>query len=149
VRSGLGDKGGSVDCSLGHVGFGPESQNALSHKFVTVVPHFTTRPSTMATPQLSNGSCKQLQNATPEDVDVFNSQHTVQFLSIKKVGNVNNDPSKAPGPDRYRIIMSDGIHYMQAMLATQLNGMVQDNTITKGTVALLEKLTCNYVQEKR
>jgi len=45
--------------------------------------------------------------------------------------------------------MSDGVHYMQAMLATQLNGMVQDNTIQKGTVALLEKLTCNYVQEKR
>lgn len=94
--------------------------------------------------QLTAGSCKLLQNATPEDVDVFNTQHTVQFLSIKKVGN-----PAASTPDRYRIIMSDGIHYMQAMLATQLNGMVQDNTIGKNTVAVLEKLTCNYVQDKR
>ncbi|KAF8798141.1 replication factor-a protein [Phlegmacium glaucopus] len=95
--------------------------------------------------QLTAGSCEMLQNATPEDVDVFNTPHTVQFLSIKKV--VQN-PSN-PTPDRYRIIMSDGIHYMQAMLATQLNGMVQENTIARNTVAVLEKLTCNYVQEKR
>src|SRR5271169_3817087 len=94
--------------------------------------------------QLSAGSCQLLQNATPEDVDVFNTQHTVQFLSIKKVGN-----QVASTPDRYRIIMSDGIHYMQAMLATQLNGMVKENTIGKNTVAVLEKLTCNYVQDKR
>jgi len=95
--------------------------------------------------QLTAGSCEILQNATPEDVDVFNTQHIVQFLSIKNVGQNPGNPT----PDRYRIIMSDGIHYMQAMLATQLNGMVQDNRIGKNTVAVLEKLTCNYVQEKR
>ncbi|KAJ3514596.1 hypothetical protein NLJ89_g2296 [Agrocybe chaxingu] len=93
--------------------------------------------------QLSAGSCRLFQTCTPEDVDVFNTEHTVQFLSIKKVGNTNS------GPDRYRIIMSDGVHYMQAMLATQLNQLVQDNVITKCTVATIEKLTCNYVQDKR
>ena len=95
--------------------------------------------------QLSAGSCELLQNAMPEDVNVFSTQYTVQFLSIKKVGQ----PPANPAPDRYCIIMSDGTHYMQAMLATQLNGMVQDNEIGKNTVAVLEKLTCNYVQEKR
>ncbi|KAF8163440.1 hypothetical protein B0H34DRAFT_695492 [Crassisporium funariophilum] len=98
--------------------------------------------------QLTAGSCQLLQNATPEDVDVFNTQHTVQFLSIKKVGSSAANPG-APAPDRYRIIMSDGICYMQAMLATQLNYMVQENSIGKGTIAVLENLTCNYVQEKR
>lgn len=95
--------------------------------------------------QLTAGSVELLQNATPEDVDVFNTQHIMQFLSIKQVGQ---HPTGLT-PDRYRIIMSDGIHYMQAMLATQLNGMVQENTIGKNTVAVLEKLTCNYVQKKR
>lgn len=97
--------------------------------------------------QLTAGSCELLQKATPEDVDVFNTQHIMQFLSIKNVGRSTTATSSTP--DRYCIIMSDGIHYMKAMLATQLNGMVQDNTIGKHTVAVLEKLTCNYVQETR
>ncbi|KIM49387.1 hypothetical protein M413DRAFT_438571 [Hebeloma cylindrosporum] len=97
--------------------------------------------------QLSGGSCKLLQSATPEDVDIFSSEHTVQLLSIKKVGN--NPTASGASPDRYRIIMSDGMNYMQAMLATQLNEMVQQDTIRKNSVVILEKLTCNYVQDKR
>lgn len=98
--------------------------------------------------QLSSGSCKLLQNATPDDIEVFESEHTLQLLSIKKVGNTG--PNANPNaPERYRIIMSDGIHYMQAMLATQLNNMVQENEIGRNTIAVIEKLTCNYVQEKR
>ncbi|KAF8965199.1 hypothetical protein BDZ97DRAFT_1904099 [Flammula alnicola] len=98
--------------------------------------------------QLTSGSCRLLQNATPDDVDVFESKHTLQFLSIKKVGGTPTASGATP-PDRYRIIMSDGIHYMQAMLATQLNSMVQDNLLGKNTIVTIEKLTCNYVQEKR
>ncbi|TFK42451.1 replication factor-a protein [Crucibulum laeve] len=93
--------------------------------------------------QLTAGSATSLHNSSPDDEDIFDAPHTVQFLSIKKVN------SSANSVDRYRIIMSDGEHFVQAMLATQLNGMVQDNTIGKNTVAVIEKLTCNYVQEKR
>ena len=94
--------------------------------------------------QLTAGCCSRLFNATPEDDLLFDQEHIVQFLSIKKV-NANN-PN---GLDRYRIIISDGIHFIQAMLATQLNSLVNDNSIGKNTVAVIEKLTCNYVQEKR
>ncbi|PPQ93249.1 hypothetical protein CVT25_015247 [Psilocybe cyanescens] len=102
----------------------------------------------MAQPKLSDGSVKLFQNSLPEDVGVFDREYTLQFLSIKKVGNNANAPISAP-PERYRIIISDGQHYMQAMLATQLNELVQENLITKNTIAVIEKLTCNYVQEKR
>ncbi|KAG6862066.1 hypothetical protein C0995_007196 [Termitomyces sp. Mi166 len=91
--------------------------------------------------QLSAGICARLYAATPDDHELFNGPHTVQFLSIKKVN--------AGALDRFRIIVSDGINFLQAMLATQLNGMVNDGTIGKHTVAVLEKLTCNYVQEKK
>ena len=66
----------------------------------------------------------------------------VQFLSLKKVSTV-------PNHDRYRIIVSHGVNYMQAMLATQLNEKVQENQITKGSIVVIERYTCNYVQEKR
>jgi replication factor A1 len=94
--------------------------------------------------QLSAGSCLRLSAAAPDDESVFGVEHTVQFLSIKKV----NAPNPG-GTDRHRIIISDGLHFIQAMLATQLNELVNNNTIGKHTIATIEKLTCNYVQEKR
>ncbi|KAG6814572.1 hypothetical protein H0H92_000100 [Tricholoma furcatifolium] len=94
--------------------------------------------------QLSAGICNRLAQASPDDHELFNGPHTVQFLSIKKV----NAPNQG-AIDRYRIIISDGINFLQAMLATQLNSMVSDATIGKHTVAVIEKLTCNYVQEKK
>lgn len=98
-------------------------------------------------PELTKGTCQRFKNSQPNDPDIFNTEYTVQFLSLKKVGTTGGDGRT--GYDRYRIIMSDGTHYMQAMLASQLNSMVQENQITKGSIVALEKLTCNYVQEKR
>jgi replication factor A1 len=94
--------------------------------------------------QLSAGICLRLHNADPEDEDLFTAGHTVQFLSIKQV-----TPGSNAALDRYRIIISDGEHFLQAMLATQLNTLVQDNSIGKNTVAIINKLTCNFVQNKR
>ncbi|KAF9469219.1 hypothetical protein BDZ94DRAFT_1207242 [Collybia nuda] len=95
--------------------------------------------------QLTAGSCYRLHHATVEEEEIFNTPHTIQFLSIKKV----NAGASGAAPDRFRVIMSDGVYFIQAMLATQLNSMVNDNTIGKHTIAVVEKLTCNYVQEKR
>jgi len=92
--------------------------------------------------QLSVGCCSHLLYATPEDGLSFDQEHIVQFLSIKKV----NNPS---GPDRYRIVISDGIHFIQAMLGTQLNSLVNDNSIGKNTVAVIEKLMYNSVLGRR
>ncbi|TFK30066.1 replication factor-A protein 1 [Coprinopsis marcescibilis] len=98
--------------------------------------------------ELTAGSCERLECSDPSDTSVFDSHHTVQLLSIKKV-NSPNVASKTTPQDRYRIIMSDGVHFIQAMLATQLNELVVNNTIGKHTVAVIEKSTCNYVQGKR
>ncbi|KAG6833645.1 hypothetical protein H0H87_002841 [Tephrocybe sp. NHM501043] len=95
--------------------------------------------------QLSAGICARLHGASPDDDDLFTGPHIVQFLSIKKVSGGNSGNTV----DRYRIIVSDGINFVQAMLATQLNSMVHDATIGKHTVVVIEKLTCNYVQEKK
>ncbi|PPQ98811.1 hypothetical protein CVT24_003365 [Panaeolus cyanescens] len=100
--------------------------------------------------QLSTGCCQRLQAATPDDAEVFEQEYTVQFLSVKLVGNnaKSANPNAAPQPERHRIIMSDGVHYMQAMLATQLNHLVHEQKVDKNVIVVLEKLTCNYVQEK-
>ena len=51
--------------------------------------------------------------------------------------------------ERYRLIISDGEYFVQAMLATQLNHMVHDNVITKHSVVRIESMTANTVKEKR
>lgn len=96
--------------------------------------------STMSTFRLTPGSCAQLQ-LSPYDGDAYTKEHVVQFLSVKKVG---------PGTsDRYRLIISDGTHFIQAMLATQCNALVESEEIKRFTVAAIERATCNTVQEKR
>ncbi|KAJ3900880.1 hypothetical protein F5879DRAFT_1004285 [Lentinula edodes] len=97
--------------------------------------------------QLDTGICHRIQNATPNEGELFNGSHTLQVLSLKKVGKQTegvNLPS-----DRYRIVLSDGVQFIQAMLATQLNEMVVDKHLTRFTIVCVERLSCNYVQEKR
>ena len=42
---------------------------------------------------------------------------------------------------RYKIIISDGLNFLQAMLATQLNYLVEEDRIGKDTIALVEKMS--------
>ena len=100
-----------------------------------------------ALPQLTAGIVPRLANSEHEvDQDeLFTSQPTVQLLSFKKI-----PPSGGANPiDRYRVIISDGEHFLQAMLATQLNHIVEEDVIDKGAVGIVEKFTCNLVQGKR
>lgn len=93
---------------------------------------------------LSKGACAMITSASMEEIDALQLHPTVQFLSIKKLPQPKPDT-----PDRYRIIISDGECFVQAMLATTLNDMVDNGTIKKHTVAVLEKHTTNVVQNKR
>ncbi|KAF8205770.1 hypothetical protein K438DRAFT_1818495 [Mycena galopus ATCC 62051] len=87
--------------------------------------------------QLTAGSCLGLHVAAPGDTSLFDATHTLQLLSVRSCR------------DRYRIIVSDGEHFIQAMLATQLNGLVKDEVIKKNSIINVTKMTCNYVQDKR
>ncbi|KAJ7047221.1 hypothetical protein C8F04DRAFT_1387682 [Mycena alexandri] len=94
--------------------------------------------------QLTAGSCLGLHNAAPGDGSLFDATHTLQLLSVRLVNS--NATSTV---DRYRIIVSDGEHFIQAMLATQLNHLVKDEQIKKNTIVNITKMTCNFVQDKR
>lgn len=100
---------------------------------------------------LSGGICQRLHTGDSNDESIWSTKPTLQFLSIKKVV-----PGANPGPnnpnattDRYRIIISDGRHFLQAMLATQLNYLVEEDRIGKNTIALIENMSCQTITEKR
>lgn len=101
----------------------------------------------MATePQLTAGVCARLEDLSNIDDDLLNSKPTIQFLSFKKVPPTTGIAATV---DRYRIIISDGENFLQAMLATQLNHLIDEGEIKKHSIVVIEKFSCNLVQEKR
>lgn len=97
---------------------------------------------------LSAGICQRLHTGDSSDQSLWSTKPTLQFLSIKKVvpGGPNNPNATT---DRYRIIISDGVHFLQAMLATQLNYLVEEDRIGKHTIALIENMSCQTITDKR
>jgi replication factor A1 len=67
-------------------------------------------------------------------------QPVLQLMNVKKL-------SSAPGSqDRYRIIISDGTHFLQGMLASQLTPLVQDGSLQANCLIKLKGYMRNRVQ---
>lgn len=99
----------------------------------------------MASP-LTAGACQVLYFTEPPP-DSAALQPTLQVLSIKKI---NAPPGSANASvDRYRLILSDGTHFIQSMLATQMNSLVTNKDIDKNSVIKLVQFACNAVQDRR
>lgn len=59
------------------------------------------------------------------------------------------DQAKTGGPDRYRVVLSDGDNYVQCMLATQANHVVHDGKLVKGCILRLKTYSSNSVKGKK
>jgi replication factor A1 len=65
-------------------------------------------------------------------------------MDIRQIGN-----SASTTAERFRLVLSDGVHLQQAMLATQLNEKVKNNLAVKGSVVQLLEYICNTVQNRK
>lgn len=79
---------------------------------------------------------------TPPSTHALNKQ----VLDVKKI---QPNPGQAAGSERFRLIISDGIYFQQAMLATQLNPLVNDGLIAPNALITLDDFICNEVQGKK
>jgi replication factor A1 len=64
-----------------------------------------------------------------------------QVISIKAVGNQNGGTVQ-----RYRAVLSDGTHFVQGMLATQLNPLVQKEELTVNSLVQVTDFMNNSIQ---
>ena len=78
---------------------------------------------------------------SPNASDAF--QPVFQVLHVKKVSG------GGPTSDRYRLILSDGAHFIQAMLATQHNHLLESQAVQKNTLIKLTSFALNMVQDRR
>ncbi|XP_031483992.1 replication protein A 70 kDa DNA-binding subunit A-like [Nymphaea colorata] len=51
--------------------------------------------------------------------------------------------------DRYRLLLSDGTHMQQSMLASQLNHYVKSGQLQKGSIVQMIEYICNTIQNRK
>ncbi|KAI9885753.1 MAG: hypothetical protein M1823_002431 [Watsoniomyces obsoletus] len=71
------------------------------------------------------------------------SQPVLQCLQIRSL-----NPQQPGGPERYRIVFSDIDHYVQTMLATQANWLVQGGKLQRGVIVRLKSFHAGAVRGK-
>ncbi|XP_078445823.1 replication protein A 70 kDa DNA-binding subunit A-like [Wolffia australiana] len=67
----------------------------------------------------------------------------LQVADLKLVQTVQNTT------ERFRMVLSDGVHAQQAMLATQMNAMVKSGQLQKGSIVQLNEFICNLIQNRK
>ncbi|KAF5619883.1 replication factor A1 [Fusarium tjaetaba] len=90
---------------------------------------------------LSRGALDVIFN-DPDKASKLFPVPVLQCLQVKQMA-----PS-AQGGDRFRLVMSDGQHYVQTMLATQANHVVHDNKLVRGCIARIKQYTPNNLKGK-
>jgi replication factor A1 len=98
-------------------------------------------PTEMAV-RLSNGSVGRIYK-TRDTTD----KPVVQVVEVKRL-NPPADVGASSRGERYRLAVSDGAHYMQAMLATQLNHLVTESKVESNTIVRLNDYIVQEVTGK-
>ena len=65
------------------------------------------------------------------------------------IGVLAGQGYKDSSNDRYRMIVSDGVKFCQAMLTTQLNYVIKDGVVGKNSVFRVNRITGNTVSNRR
>jgi replication factor A1 len=86
----------------------------------------------MSAHALTPGFCLRANRAEIPD-DLRSVSPVLQILSIKKMAGVGRIP------DRYRVIISDGAQFMQAMLATTVHEHIDDNSLRRNVIVRCTK----------
>lgn len=68
------------------------------------------------------------------------------LLQVADIRLVNTAQNTA---ERYRMLLSDGTHMQQAMLATQMNHVVKSGKLQKGSIVRLTEFICNLIQNRK
>ncbi|CAD6334907.1 unnamed protein product [Miscanthus lutarioriparius] len=72
-------------------------------------------------------------------------QPVLQVVDVRIVPNVKGPTNH----ERFRMLLSDGVHTMQSMLATAENVLIHNGSIKKGSIIHLHEFTCSTIQNRR
>ncbi|KAK9388242.1 hypothetical protein V1515DRAFT_553430 [Lipomyces mesembrius] len=92
---------------------------------------------------LSRGFIRDMANLDSSTVLTRHPTFIAQVLQIKELSS-----TQAGGPRRFRFVLSDGDHFVQCMLATQLNDIVLNNRVERGHTINVRQYTPSEMKEK-
>lgn len=91
-------------------------------------------------PQLTTGVCDQIASADKDD-PVWASSPIMQIVQARII--------ETNGQTRWRAVISDGVHVLQAMVVTQLNTLFESGDVGKGSIVCVERFAINVIQGRR
>ncbi|CAM0958421.1 unnamed protein product [Alopecurus aequalis] len=99
----------------------------------------------MEAPRLAPGAVKEI-------AELPNGPGTIQ--PVLQAADVRPVTTKGPAAgaqqsERFRMLVSDGVHSLQSMLSTDLNHLVRDGTLRPGSIVHLLDIMCNTIQGRR
>ncbi|KAJ1652338.1 hypothetical protein IWQ61_007306 [Dispira simplex] len=72
----------------------------------------------------------------------------LQVLTIRRLPPNANQATNGPVVDRFRLFLTDGVHSVHGMLASQLSELVTSEKIQTNSIIRLNQFVCNVVKEK-
>ncbi|KAH9811381.1 replication factor-A protein 1, partial [Melampsora americana] len=93
---------------------------------------------------LTKGAVIQLHENEKEDIPNL----VLQVLSLKPVGSPSAKVTTT-GPQRWRLMISDGIHFITAMFSTQLNHLIDEAILQRMCIVRIPNYTINMVGDRR
>jgi hypothetical protein len=92
-------------------------------------------------PQLTAGVCNGIASSTGAQDPVWSTSPILQIVQAKAI--------ETNGQTRWRTVVSDGKHVLQAMVVTQLNRLFENEEAGKGSIIRVERFAINTIQGRR
>lgn len=109
--------------------------------FVTASPPLITTTMDEDIPQLSTGVCDKIASSSGAQDPVWSSSPVMQIVQAKAI--------ETNGQTRWRTVISDGLHVLQAMVVTQLNTLFENGDAGKGSIVRIQRFAINTIQGRR
>lgn len=112
------------------------------HSYQGVHLSTSSIPCSLPRAACANLSCSVIFN----DPDKAGKLYPVPVLQCLQIKQMAPNPQ---GEERYRLVLSDGTHYVQTMLALQANHVVHEGKLVRGCIVRLKQYTPNNHKGKK
>jgi len=92
-------------------------------------------------PQLTTGVCDAIASSNGTKDPIWSTTPVLQIVQAK--------PIETNGQIRWRTVISDGVHVLQAMVVTQFNSLLENGEAGKGSIIRIQRFTVNTIQGRR